>query len=177
MDDRRLIKKILKGSVDDYALLVERYQIKLQSTLSFYCNNVQEVEYFLHETFVHAYSKLQKYNPDYPFFPWLKTLAINLLRDEIRSRKTLSEDAKNYLLEEMQNQKQNDEKLEALQRCIAELDAPQQEIMKMRYWAKNGIEDLAESLGRKPSAVKMQILRIREALKRCIKTKLEASHG
>ena len=56
MDDKALIEKILNGAVDDYALLIERYQLKLQSTLSFYCNSTQEIEYFLHEAFVKAYS-------------------------------------------------------------------------------------------------------------------------
>lgn len=177
MEDSEIIVNVLNGSIDEYALIIERYQQKLQSTLSFYCTNEHEVEYFLHETFVKAYTRLKKFNCDYPFFPWLKTIALNLIRDEIRSRKSLSEDAREFLLNQLSTDQISEHKLEILKNCIGELESSQQEILKLRYWAKNGIDELAQKLSRKPSALKMQLLRIRESLKRCMKLKAGVSNG
>ena len=169
MEDIELIKRILDGAVDDYGLLIERYQVKLQSTLSFYCNSTQEIEYFLHEAFVKAYRKLHQYNSEYAFFPWLKTIAVNLLRDEIRGRKNLSEEAREFLISQLSKEEKSEFKLEALQKCLSKLEQGQREMMKMRYWAKTTVQELAEETGKKPSAIKMQLLRIRESLKKCIK--------
>ena len=172
MDDQELIRSILKGSINDYALLIKRYQGKLQSSLSSHCLNRQEIEYYLHEAFVKAYAKLHKFNPEYSFFPWLKTIALNLLRDEIRSRKTLSDDAKESLIANLKSDDESEEELGALKDCLSNLDMAQQDIMKLRYWSKLSIDELSKQIQKKPSAVKMQILRIRESLKRCIKGKI-----
>ena len=176
MTDNELINKIISGNVDDYAILIDRYQEKLQSALAFYCQNRNDVEQFLHETFVMAYSKLSRFNQDYPFYPWLKAISLNLLRESIRKNKSLSERAVKYM--EMQliadeQSSQKDDRLTALQGCINELEQGQQQLLKNRYWQKESIDALASKLDRKPSALKMQVMRIRESLKKCIKLKME----
>ena len=174
-EDKEIVENILRGHKEDYSTLIDRYQLKLQSFLSFHCQNTGEVEYFMHEAFVKAYIKLKSYNTDYPFFPWLKTIAINLLRYEIRSRKILSEDAKDFLLEQLSVNSQDENKLEALQGCLSELDEKQYEILKLRYWKKVGIDTLSQKWQRKPSAIKMQLMRLRESLRKCINKRL--AHG
>lgn len=173
--DKDVVERILQGNKEDYSTLIDRYQLKLQSFLSFHCQNTGEVEYFMHEAFVRAYRNLDKFNTDYPFFPWLKTIAINLIRYEIRSRKILSEDAKDFLLEQLSDNSENENKLEVLQDCLSELDEKQYKLLKLRYWEKVGIDKLSETWQRKPSAIKMQLMRLRESLRKCIDVRL--SHG
>lgn len=176
MKDNEIIKEILNGRIEAYSELVERYQLKLQSALSYYCQNRQEVEYYLHESFVKAYQKIEKFDSSKSFYPWLKTISLNLLRDEIRSRKSLSNESKDLIIQLLDNSLKNnlpDDKIEALGSCIAELDQSHQQLMKQRYWQKISIASLSELMQRKPSAVKMQLMRTRESLKQCIKNKLE----
>ena len=167
-EDKDVVERILHGNKEDYSTLIDKYQLKLQSFLSFHCQNTGEVEYFMHEAFVRAYINLKTYNPDYPFFPWLKTIAINLIRYEIRSRKVLSEDAKDFLLEQLSDNSENENKLEVLRDCLSELDEKQYELLKLRYWEKIGIDKLSKQWQRKPSAIKMQLMRLRESLRKCI---------
>ena len=180
MNDIQLLEKIRKGATNDYAQIIERYQLKLQSTLSFYCQNRQEVEYFLHEAFTHAYTKLHKFDTNYPFFPWLKRLALNLVRDEFRSQSRRNDRVACYLTEQINNESSNDYhegKLEHLQNCISELDKVPACLIRLFYWEKKNISELAKLMERKPSAIKMQLMRLRESLKLCIKGKLEAPNG
>ena len=179
MTDNELINKIINGSIDDYALLIDRHQEKLQSALSFYCQNANDVKHYLHETFVMAYSKLSQFKQTYPFYPWLKTISLNLLREDIRKNKSLSDRALKYMEMQLNNTEENslkDEKVSALKSCINELEFSQQELLKKRYWLKENIQDLAAQMERKPSALKMQVLRIRESLKKCIKHKVEVKN-
>lgn len=176
MTDNELINKIIAGGVDDYAILIDRYQDKLQSALCFYCQNKNDVRHYLHESFVMAYTKLSKFNQEYSFYPWLKQISINLLREDIRKNKSLSERALKYMEMQLSMDEQNfskDDKLSALQSCLNELEEGQKELLKNRYWEKVSIKDLASKLSRKPSALKMQVMRIRESLKKCIKLKEE----
>lgn len=176
MNDNEIIAEIHQGQIEAYSKLVERYQLKLQTALSFYCQNRQEIEYFLHESFVKAYLKLEKFDTKKSFYPWLKTISLNLLRDEIRKRKNLSDDAKDLIIQLLGNSINDntpDDKVEALGTCISELDQAHQQLMKQRYWQKISIARLSELMQRKPSAVKMQLMRTRESLKLCIKNKLE----
>ncbi|MCH2206182.1 MAG: sigma-70 family RNA polymerase sigma factor [Lentisphaerales bacterium] len=180
MTDNELIHKILAGNIDDYALLIDRHQHKLQSALAFYCQSTNDVQHYLHESFVMAYTKLSQFNQEYSFYPWLKKISLNLLRGDIRKNKSLSERAVKYM--EMQlnaddEHAQEDDKLTALQGCINELETGQQQLLKNRYWQKESIDTLASKLDRKPSALKMQVMRIRESLKKCIKLKMELENA
>ena len=175
MEDRELIQRILNGSIEDYRFLIERYQLRLQSTLSYYCMDKVEIEYYLHEAFVKTYSKLDKFDLDAPFFPWLKTIALNMIRDDMRKKKTLSDDIKEFLISQFKSENQSDQKILALKSCIAKLDDKQQQLLKLRYWEGVSIEDISEQAKRGESAVKMQLLRLRNVLKSCIKQEL--SHG
>ena len=176
MTDNELINKIIGGSVDDYAILIDRYQDKLQSALCFYCQSKHDVQHYLHESFVMAYSKLSKFNQEYSFYPWLKQISLNLLREDIRKNKSLSERAIKYMELQLNHDEDSfakDNKLLALNGCINELEDGQKELLKNRYWKKESINDLALKMSRKPSALKMQVMRIRESLKKCITLKME----
>ncbi len=172
LKDSELIQLIQAGSIDDYAILIKRYQSKLQSALCSHCTNRIQIKYYLHEAFVKAYSNLHKFNPVYPFFPWLKMIAINLLRDDIRGQKTLSDEAKEILIQNLYAENNSEEELGALKECLSSLEETQRDLIKLRYWGEMSIHDLSEKTERNPSALKMQILRIRESLKDCIKGKV-----
>ena len=175
MEDSELIGIILKGSMDHYATLVKRYQAKLQSVLGYYCTNMNDVEYYSHEAFVKAYRKLDKFQLGTSFFSWLRTLAINLIRDDVRKKKTLSEEAKEAILSRLDSENNSEEQLHALKKCMTQLEDKQQEVLKLRYWEETSIKELSSKFDRGQSALKMQILRIRESLKKCIEK--ETSHG
>ena len=175
MEDRELIERILNGAIEDYRFLIERYQLRLQSTLSYYCMDKVEIEYYLHEAFVKTYSKLDKFDLDAPFFPWLKTITLNMIRDDMRKKKRQGTDIQDFLLAQFETDRESDQKIFALKSCISKLDHHQQKLLKMRYWEGVSVEAISEQAQRGESAIKMQLLRLRNILKRCIRQEL--SHG
>jgi len=60
----------------------------------------------------------------------------------------------------------------ALRDCLAQLPEQQREIIDRRYRADATVRQLAEEFGKKESAIKMAMKRIREALQVCIESKL-----
>ena len=64
------------------------------------------------------------------------------------------------------------EKMHALRECLEELDGPARALVRERYADGTSLDDLAARLGRKTSAVSMQLHRLRGLLGDCIAQRL-----
>jgi DNA-directed RNA polymerase specialized sigma24 family protein len=60
------------------------------------------------------------------------------------------------------------ERLDALEQCLAKLPAPQKEAIEKRYYEGEDILEMTRSLHRTESAVKMLLLRARASLLECV---------
>jgi len=85
--DQRLIRRLQDG--DDLALneIMARYQTALHSYSYRFVGDADEAADLVQETFVRVYLKRAKYKPKGKFRTWLYTIAGNLCRDWVRSRK------------------------------------------------------------------------------------------
>ena len=70
---------------------------------------------------------------------------------------------------------EQESRLDALEQCVGELPPPQREMLEKRYFSGDGVANLAASLGRSTSAVKMILLRARRSLLECINLKTRNS--
>lgn len=84
MSDSELVKQILAGEIELFAILVERYEKLAFSYLLSRLNDLQEVEDIVQDTFVKAFRHLASYDCERKFAGWLVTIARNLLIDSRR---------------------------------------------------------------------------------------------
>lgn len=173
--DASIVHRVLEGEREAYAELVKAHQSRLRSVLSFYCRSSEEVEEFLQEAFVQAYANLRRYDRASPFFPWLKTIALNALRMEVRRKETRRASPLEYLrrlqMEQVGTSEQEDlseARGTALRRCLEKLPKAQAELLAARYREGRSLQDLAGGLKISLSALKVRLLRLREALRDCI---------
>ncbi|OVE81558.1 hypothetical protein BVY04_02925 [bacterium M21] len=176
--DQMIINRVLKGDLNAYEQLVIRYELQLQASLARLCRDTHEVQKVAHDAFVHAYQKLKTYNSEYPFYPWVRTIAVNLVRQDVRRRDRRQSIVDTYITDIRERYaadvvmiKESD-RLHALRDCIQGLPAEQQEMLTKRYQEQTPVTDLAEQIGRKTGAVKMQLHRLRGVLKQCIQGKM-----
>lgn len=181
MTDAEIISNIRMGRIDDYALLIERHQSELMSVLIYYYPGREDLRRLMHDSFVHAYQKLEQFDPCKPFFPWLKQLSLNLVRDHIRSNSAHSERLRLYLEGQLEHDQRNMDKelkFTALNLCFQILPQELRELMDLHYHQKIPLKSLAESLNRSVGSIKMQLKRIRENLRKCMHGKLGSqNHG
>lgn len=175
MQDKIIIEKILDGQSELYSELVNKYQLQLQAALSYNCRNRDELQHYLHEAFVKAFLKLNKFNTERSFYPWIKTIAVNLLRDDIKSRQKYQSIKEEYetVLWEKQLVSCREDKLVALQKCLSTLPDRQKDLIQQKYQNNQAMVKLAELYECKTSAVKMRLMRTREALRSCINRQLD----
>lgn len=79
-DERETLRKIrsaLAGDHRAFGWIIAKYQKRIYFTVLKMVVNHEDADDVLQETFVKAYTKLDMYDSQYPFYPWLYRIAIN----------------------------------------------------------------------------------------------------
>jgi RNA polymerase sigma-70 factor (ECF subfamily) len=179
--DAELSRRVRAGDRQAFVEIVRRHQARLRSVLSFHCASANEAEELLQEAFVQAWTHFHQYDLDLPFFPWLRTIAVNLLRMEMRRKGTERGKASGYLRHlQMARAEEGDgseaeERGSALRLCLEQLPRPQAELLVAKYREGKPLVELAGSLKTTEGALKVRLLRLREALRDCIVRRLSSA--
>lgn len=147
MNEDKCISLILKGEVDQYRVLVERYQ----TGLIIHCENLlkdrEDGEDVAQEAFIKAYNNLSAFSKDRAkFSTWLYRIATNLCIDHLRKnkRKVHVEDIEDYV-ESVLPEVLGQDEIVAIRQAVNELQPPQYaEIIKAYFWEGKSYKEIAE---------------------------------
>lgn len=84
--DTLLIRRCLKGNVDSYGLLVDRYGDRIINLAYMMIGNRHDAEDLAQEAFVRAYRALARFQMRAKFSSWLYQITLNLCKDYLKSR-------------------------------------------------------------------------------------------
>jgi RNA polymerase sigma-70 factor (ECF subfamily) len=87
LSDEELILQVQQGNNVCFDLLVDRFKVRLFNYLFRMVGDRDEAEELAQETFVKAFIHADKYKTIAKFSTWLYTIATNLVRNRIRSKK------------------------------------------------------------------------------------------
>jgi RNA polymerase sigma-70 factor (ECF subfamily) len=87
LSDEDLMLRIQEGESDCFDVLVDRYKVRLYNYLYRLVGNPDEAEEVAQEAFVKAYIHAGKYKTIARFSTWLYTIATNLVRNRMRSKR------------------------------------------------------------------------------------------
>lgn len=85
--DETLVRESLAGSQEAFGRLVIRYQRRLISYLQQILGSYEQAMEICQESFIRAWSALDRYNPSYRFSTWLFRIGHNLAIDALRKRR------------------------------------------------------------------------------------------
>lgn len=91
MQDSEIIKSVLKGNVDKFSIIVEKYEMYVFKIVYNIIKDKSEAEDIVQETFIAAYNKLSTYKDEYKFSTWIFRIAQNKSIDYIRKGKNKKE--------------------------------------------------------------------------------------
>ncbi len=132
-----------------------------------------EAEDAAQETFLRAYSHLDRYDAERPFRTWLLSIASNHCIDRLRKRRltwlSIEEPlpphpALNSDEIEPEDAVISNERSAAVQRMLDELSPEYRAAVVLRYWYDLSYTEIAEMLDTTESAVKSRLFRARQAL-------------
>lgn len=132
------------------------------------------------EAFIIAYNRLDEFDRDRDFGPWLRGIARNLVinerRKNARRKRILSDNLTDVLLSSSSATDAEEEEMgdtalarvNALRDCIGTLPEKSLSLLKSRYENDLSAQEIAEEFGMKPPAVRKALERVRIALKKCM---------
>jgi RNA polymerase sigma-70 factor, ECF subfamily len=173
-DTERIVARVLSGELDAYAELVQAYQQDVWRVVAAILLDTQKTEDLVQQTFVNAYRHLDRFEPGRDFGRWLKEIARNLVRHELRTR--WREDRRlelyrRHLLSASDAPAVTDAEervAEALAGCERKLPAGAAKLVNLRYRQALDFGQISAQIGRTVEATRQQLARIRLALRDCI---------
>lgn len=178
-EDGHLIRAAQRRDPAAFAALVRRHQLRIRSFLAVRLRHHHDVEDLAQEVFITAFRRIDQCRPDGQLEPWLRRIALNLLANHRRKFRATPIGIMDELYEVLDQRAEEycdgDREvaaLEALQQCLQGVEKASRDLLDARYGRGEPMEELALRLGRKPSAVSMQLHRLRVLLGNCIDGKI-----
>jgi len=163
-----------------FTQFVREHQSSLRGFLRMIGVHPDAVEDLAQETFLVAYRELDSFDADQDLAKWLRGIARNLVRNEIRksARRTriLHTDLTDHLLcqaEDDQAEPRFDEPdFRALRDCVEQLPEKSRQLVEGRYADEWNASFLADQFAMSATAVRLALMRIRRQLKGCIEKRI-----
>jgi RNA polymerase sigma-70 factor, ECF subfamily len=176
----RIVEDVLAGNTEAFAGLVRLFQESVWRIGAAMLRDRDATENLVQQVFVDAYLHLDQYEPGTDFGAWIRTVARNRLRKELRtaSREDRRLEAYRQRLADRLRAEATDENddsdvyMAALRGCRELLPPRDVEMLRMRYERGQSFEQIAAKHGQTPEAVQRMISRIRFRLRDCIQKKL-----
>ncbi len=141
--------------------------------------NTSDAEDLVQEVFLRAYNGLHKFREGTNMRPWLIGIARNVLREHIRRVRKRKEIAWAELCLELESsvevQGPYDDIMHLLPVCTHNLGDSARQAIEWHYMGGEKLQEIADRLDRTLGAVKVLLVRARQALKRCIQRHLPES--
>lgn len=139
VNESELIKKAQAGDEKDFAELMNNYQARVMKIISRYVNDYTEIQDLTQETFIKAYSGLDKFRGESKFYTWIYRVAINT--------------AKNYIIKQSHSVPTVDVELEpqlllGMRSFLKEISTPEQELLSEELQADifKALDSMSEEL-------------------------------
>ena len=179
--DEELMLQVMDGSEGAFGGLVDRYSQRVLNTIYRYIGDRHRSEDLTQEVFLRVHLHRKNYKPGGKFSAWLFTIAVNLAKNEIRSRvrhrgtqsldhlQEISGDAELALVDRGRrpDRKAEDAELQgAVAEAVAELPESYREAVVLRDLEGLSYEEISEILNVPGGTVRSRINRARQLLKK-----------
>jgi len=176
-----VIKSVLGGDIDRYVEIIRFYQEDIWKVVAAMLLNNSETSDLVQQTFVSAYRHLHQFKEGRDFSAWLRQIARNTVRQEMRTRGRELKRLETYhqhlvtLWDDPNADQAQSALAEALRDCTRQLPPESARIIQLRYEAGHDFSQIAAFLGRTVEAARQQLARIRIALRNCVQKRLVQS--
>ena len=162
-----------------FAGLVQEHQASLRVFVRSLGVEPDWVDDLAQDAFVTAYREMGSYDPERDFGKWLRGIARNLVRNELRKqgrhRRILHEGLSQHLLEfgEKEEPRFDVGQVSALRDCVEQLPNKSRELVHSRYFEGWNASILADKFEMKAATIRQALLRIRRQLYLCINQRVK----
>jgi RNA polymerase sigma-70 factor (ECF subfamily) len=174
-----IVARVLEGDLDAFAAIIRRYQQDVWRIAAFALRDVGATEDLTQQVFVNVYLNLKSYQRGRDLGAWIRTIARNQVRKEIRDAQRSEHKLRRYhqwLMTSLDRVGEPDDRSqelrEALSRCREQLAPRTEEALKLRYEQALPFDRIADALGRTVAATRQLLSRARAALRQCVEKRM-----
>jgi RNA polymerase sigma-70 factor (ECF subfamily) len=166
-DDKSLVQDCLKGNLQAFELLVERYQKPVFNIALRMLNNADDAADVAQTVFLKAYENLTSYNEQFRFFSWLYKIAVNTSLTVLEQKKRIdllgdTEVAQDSSVGEAI---EASERVEKLEDAILDLRPEYRVVIILRHFHDMSYEEMSQILDIPEKTVKSRLYTARQMLK------------
>jgi RNA polymerase sigma-70 factor (ECF subfamily) len=165
--DRDLIIRARRGASDAFGELVTRYQAGVFNVCYRMTNERREAEDLTQETFLRVYARLDTFDIEREFGPWVRRAAANLCLNHLESQKVTAQfDEERDADESSQPESVIEvrERSEQIRAALASLPAQYRAVVELRHYQELSYDEIVTELDIPLSDVKSHLFRARKLL-------------
>ncbi|WP_076417549.1 sigma-70 family RNA polymerase sigma factor [Colwellia sp. UCD-KL20] len=163
-----------------FSSFIQQYQAGLRAYIRSLGVLPHSVDDIAQESFIVAYKSLPTFDHEKDFGHWLRGIARNLVRNELRKNsrqhRIIDESLTHFLIMQAElNQKVSsiqEADIKALSECLHKLPDKNRQLINKRYNEECNANVLAQDFNMTATAVRLSLMRIRNTLKICIAMRL-----
>ena len=140
------------------------------------CRSHHDAEAILQEAIIIAWQKMDEFDAGTPFGKWTRAIVYRVAMNHYRAgqrRPVLCDEETLSALSDAFNNVERDTGsqglLEALDTCIKKLSEKNSRVLRMRYFDRMKVSEMAKVLRRSVSAIDVMVFRLRKRLEKCIR--------
>jgi len=180
--DKQLITATLGGDISSFGIIVERYWDMAPAFALSKINNVVDAEDIAQESFLKAYSQLQKLRNPSRFAGWLCKITaqqcVNHIRKNVMKRKASSylhcdTEISAQVVMQSSNPGLTNEQVHFVRQTISKLPEKFRNVIIMRFVAGLSAAQIAEKLGKRHGTIRVWLHRAYQILRKDLVSLLE----
>ncbi len=171
LTDRILVERSLRGDVDAYGELVRRYQTSVFNVCYRLMGERQGAEDQTQEAFLRAFRRLETFDIERPFGPWIRQVGANLCLNALRGPGQFDQPLEEEQVwlpqkawEDPERQVEHRERADTVRRAIMDLPAHHRAVIELRHFGGLSYKEIGRALGLPMSQVRTRLYRARNAL-------------
>ena len=172
MDEKQLIRKVLKGDTSSFGFFVDTYQNMAFNIAYRICSNRQDAEDIVQNSFVKAFHNLHTFRIDSKFSTWFYRIVYNTslthiggmkFQNEFVDYKEINSD-ESYFDTGILNDIHEKERKEIINNAMEQLPKDDSLLLTLFYLEENSIKDICLITSLSDSNVKVKLHRARKRL-------------
>jgi RNA polymerase sigma-70 factor (ECF subfamily) len=171
-DDLIYIEAVRNGNITAYSFLVDKYRDMVYSLALKLIKRPEEAEELAQDTFVKAFTKIDKFEGKSKFSTWLYSITYHACITELRKRKIKFASLDDHQISDQDELKMYDsfgarkkeEQEKYLNKAIEQLSGDDQVLITLYYYENQSMDEISAITGLTVSNIKVKIHRARKKM-------------